>query len=49
MMEKNVISKFKKKNSLFEKKKKINCFVNVETDPRLWYSQLSNSKCLPCF
>jgi hypothetical protein len=37
-MEKYVNFKIKKKiNSFFEKKKKI-VFVNVETDPRLWYS-----------
>ncbi len=37
MMEKNVISKILKKKRL---KKKI-VFVNVKTDPRVWYSQLS--------
>jgi len=38
MMEKYIISKFKK-NSFFEKK--FIHFVNVEIDPRLWYSRQS--------
>jgi hypothetical protein len=36
MMEKYIISKLKKRISLFEKRKQKKSFVNMETNPRLW-------------